>query len=657
MSQAGGNGMKGDQTIHSKATHPPAVAKLLQRGQRKFQWLLGDTGQGFDDVRWDMQSLQKEAVSGLPRYFHFSGFQSNQRLPAAFVETVKCWILLHYATNIRTMWHALQAAKSLWASLEPGQKESFAWSLVSESVLNEFEVWLVARYHPTTVHYRLSLIMKLSAFLAAHNICRPLYYVVQAPKPDAIAKLTLVGQEADRAKLPTPRALQALADLYQQRATEPPDRLLLAAAAILVVTGLRLTELLTLPEDCEVQEIHQGQKAYGLRYYKEKARGREKMFAVRWLTPLQAELAKEAIGEIRQLTAHARERARVLEAHPERVPIPGYKPDDGVDSPTLADIVGLKSWRSVRNRPWIELPSYRRPGETRYHYRMGDVETFLLRFRHTPLWVIDRGDGTQQLLSETLLIMPRNFLDSRTKPQWLLVEPVRAGHLQRFLATRKGVKSIFERFDIREADGTPCRLTSHQFRHWLNDLADKGGMPVASISRWMGRESWQETEAYRHATPDERLVWVKQGIRDGHIQGMLAAAFSELPFAERDSFLDGQVQAVHFTPMGLCIHDFAIEPCPYHLNCVRGCPDYLRTKGSSTERRRLLQVQADTEKALTDARQYAADHRVKTAAAWVRHHEETLAGIEAALAVDEQGDEPNGKLVKPEQGANHGPKV
>lgn len=642
---------------HSKTTHQQAIANLLQRGQRKFQQVLGDTGQRFDDVHWDMQSLQKETVSGTPRYFHFCSFQSNQPLPTIFVEMVKCWILLHHVTHIGTMWHSLQAAKNLWASFEPGLKESFAWSRLSETTLNEFEVWLAARYHPTTIHHRLSLIMKLSAFLAAHNICRPLYYTIQTPPPRDIAKLTLAGQEADSAKLPTPRALQALADLYQQRDIEPPVRFLLAATAVLVVTGLRLAELLTLPEACEVQEIHQGQQAYGLRYYKEKARGREKMLAVRWLTPLQAELAKEAIGEIRQLTIRARERARVLEAHPERVPIPGYRPNDRIDSSKLADIVGLKSWRSVRHGHWQELPSHKRPGELRYHYRIGDVETFLMHFRHTPLWVIDRGDGTQQLLSETLLLMPRNFLNSRTLPQWLLVEPVKAGHLQRFLATGQRVKSIFERLDIREVDGTPCRLTSHQFRHWLNDLADKGGMPVASISRWMGRENWQETETYRHATPDERLAWVRQGIQDGRIQGMVATAFSELPLAERDSFLEGQVQAVHFTPMGLCIHDFAIEPCPYHLNCVRGCPDYLRTKGSPTERRHLLQVKADTEKALAYACQYAADHQVETAVAWVKHHEETLAGIEASLAVDGQLDEPDGKLLHPEQGVKNGSKV
>lgn len=68
-------------------------------------------------------------------------------------------------------------------------------------------------------------------------------------------------------------------------------------------------------------------------------------------------------------------------------------------------------------------------------------------------------------------------------------------------------------------------------------------------------------------------------------------------------------------------------------------------------------MKADTEKALAYSRQYAADHQVETAAAWMRHHEEALAGIEAALAVDERLEEPDGKLIQPEQGANHGPKV
>ncbi len=220
-----------------------------------------------------------------------------------------------------------------------------------------------------------------------------------------------------------------------------------------------------------------------------------------------------------------------------------------------------------------------------------------------------------------MFILPRNFLDPNKAPIHLLVEPLRVGQLQRFLA------SVFERFNIREEDGSYCHITSHQFRHWLNDLADKGGMPVDSISRWLGRESRQQTDTYRHATPDERLRWVKQGIQDGQFQGAVADAYFTLPLAEHDSFLEGQVQAVHVTPMGICVHDFAVEPCPYHLNCLRGCPDYLRTRGDDRERRRLLRLKADTEEALAHAQRAAIEKGTVTVQAWVNHHEQLCAGL------------------------------
>jgi hypothetical protein len=61
------------------------------------------------------------------------------------------------------------------------------------------------------------------------------------------------------------------------------------------VTGFRIGELLTLPLDCEVEEPRGGKQQYGLRYYKEKARGGERMFAVRWLTDVGAELARRGL--------------------------------------------------------------------------------------------------------------------------------------------------------------------------------------------------------------------------------------------------------------------------------------------------------------------------------------------------------------------------
>jgi hypothetical protein len=200
-------------------------------------------------------------------------------------------------------------------------------------------------------------------------------------------------------------------------------------------------------------------------------------------------------------------------------------------------------------------------------------------------------------------------------------------------------------------------MTSHQFRHWLNYIADKGGLPVELQSRWMGREHPGDTEAYRHATVDERLEWVKAGIQDGKLAGSKASMYFELPNAMRDRYLDGEVQAVHFTALGLCLHDFAVTPCPYHLNCVRGCADYLRVKGSESERRHLVQIQQSTERALASAKTRASQPDGRIAEPWIRHCEETLKGVHAALAVDDQTESPQGGVMHPFRGRSRFEKV
>lgn len=630
------------------AANEPAISTLVGTGRRKFQQLLGHTGQTFASVNWDVSDLRDNTVSAIPRYFHFTCYQSEEALPAVYADVIKSWLLLNYS-NMGTAWSVLQAAKCFWAILERKSGRSFRWQGLSEADVNELEVWLASRYSDSTVYARLTAILNLANFLAARSICRPLFYVMQTPAPNRHGdRLTPVGETAHQEKLPSKRVLEGLANLYSGLATEAADRMLLCAVGILAVTGFRLGELLTLPVDCEVKETHKGQAVYGIRYYREKTSGGTKMLAVRWLTALQAELARQAIGEIRQLTQRARERARLLETHPDRIPILGYKPEERVDTATLSGILGFKDWRYVRTLARNGLPDHPEPGKLRKrYYVIGEVETYLLKYRCEPLWVVDRGDGRQQLLSQTLLIVPRNFFKSNTNPMWLLVEPVKSGHIQTFLAGGHGTQSVFERYDIREEDGSLCRLSSHRFRHWLSDVADKGGMPVDSIARWLGHENRLATEAYRHATFEERVQWVKQSIRNGQIHGALAEAYFEIPLVGRDVFLEGQIQAVHFTPMGICVHDFAIEPCPYHLNCVRGCPDYLRTRGDAKERRHLLRLKAETEKALAAARQHADEYRTGIAPAWVKHNEETLKGIEAALAVDEKTECPDGMLVKP----------
>ena len=620
-----------------------SIRALLAVAREKFAANLHMDVSVFDQPSWDVSGLKDRSIAREnPRLYFTQRRTLDLPLPSAYGDIVKSWLIIDRC-SVGNMGRRLDAVRILWEAIQRrrnGKPEAFAWRNLSEEDLSQAELLMRTSLSESTTYKLIVRLLVFTRFLAARGICRPLYYTPQTPRVEDFNRHTINGQEERRDRLPTEAALQGIADIHSAHAKEPADRLRAAAVAILVVSGFRIGELLTLPLDCEVEEVRGGKPRYGIRYYKEKARGAEKMFAVRWLTASGAELARQAIHEIRALTQDARARARVLEKTPHRVPIPGLH---WAARMTPADVVlalGVKG---------VPKPLPRHHDNQGVYYRAFEVEAFLRSIR-APLWTIDRRDGTFQMLSETLLITFRNSFHPGRAVFPLLVEPILISQIADFLSGGGGTPSAFERFGIREPDGSFCRMTSHQFRHWLNYVADKGGLPVELQSRWMGREYSRDTEAYRHATVDERLEWVKAGIQEGKLAGPKASTYFELPSAKRDRYLDGEVQAIHFTALGLCLHDFAVRPCPYHLNCVRGCADYLRVKGSESERRHLVQIQQSTERALAAAKARAGGPDGRIAEPWIRHCQETLEGVREALAVDDNTEFPQGSMTLPFRG-------
>ena len=606
----------------------PAIRALLAISREKFVADLRADVSAFDRAVWDVSSLRdRSSSSSNPRLYFTRHGTVDQPLPAAYGDVVKCWLILD-RHSVANMSRRLDAARLLWEAIHTrrnGRVETFSWQSFSEEDLSQAELLMRCSWKQSTTYRLVASLLVFARFLAARGLCRPLYYTPQTTRVEDFNRHTIAGQQDRRDRLPTQAALPGIADIYREHAKEPRDRLRAAAIAILAVTGFRIGELLTLPLDCEIEEHRGGSLRYGIRYYKEKSRGGEKLLAVRWLTPIGAELARKALQEIHSLTQDARARARVLEATPHRVPIPGFHWAARMTTADVACVLG-------RKHPSAGL-SYHRDDRGLY-VRAFEVEAFLLSLR-AALWTVDRRDGTFQMLSGTLLIAFKNTFHPGRPVFPLLVEPLVISQIADFLSGGYGTTSAFERFGIREPNGATCKMTSHQFRHWLNYIADRGGLPVELQSRWMGREHARDTDAYRHATVDERLEWVKAGIREGRMTGPKATMYFALPSVKRDHYLDGEIQAVHFTALGLCLHDFAVTPCPYHLNCIRGCADYVRVRGSQSERHHLVQIREATEQALSSAKTFAAGPGGVIAEPWIRHCEETLAGVRAALAVDD----------------------
>jgi hypothetical protein len=630
-----------------------AIQQLVAAAREKFALDFPSSPTMFGAPVWEVISLHDRTVNRSNRRIYFARYaNTGEPLPAEYANVVKSWLILN-RRSARNMGQRLGAARMLWEAIlarRAGDPGAFHWDKLSEEDLSQAELVMRSHWEETTTYKLTASMLVFTRFLADRGVCRPLYYTPQTPRVEDLNRHTIAGQQARRDRLPTETALNGLADIYRELANEPNDKLRMAALAILVVSGLRISELLTLPFDCEVEEARGGQPRYGLRYYREKTRGGAKMLAVRWLTATGADLARQAIRQIREITHEARERARILEQSPQRVPIPGFHWSARMTADEVAQALGLRRGSVFR----ISSERLARHRDRRgFFYRASEVEAYLRSLRAERLWTVDRRDGTQQMLSESLLIAFRGFFQTRKEVSRLLVEPVLISQMNDFGAGRgTQLKSVFQRFGIREPNGAFCRLTTHQFRHWLNHIADRGGLPVDLQTRWLGRENPKDTEAYRHASVDERLEWVKAGIRDGKLSGLKAEIYFELSRKERAVYLEGEIQAVHFTAFGLCLHDFALTPCPYHLNCVRGCPDYLRTKGDMKERHHLIQIRQATEQALQAARSQSA----VIAEPWIRHCEETLDGIGKALSVDDRAELADGALARiPPPSRSHGP--
>jgi hypothetical protein len=627
-------------TIRIAGETSAALSELIALAKERFAAVFSGHDHDFDALVWPIKQLRDRSTSGTTANLYFTRYGTlDQPLPTLYAEVVKSWLILELASSALTMSNKLGTARVLWEAILTrlgGQSQAFKWEGLCEEDLRQAENIMCEKWSLSTAYKRAVWLGAFAEFLASRLICRPLSYSPQTPRIEDSNRHTIAGQEERMALMPSKASLEGLADIYQRHAKEPPDRLRACALAILVVTGFRVNELLTLPEDCEVKEVRGGKQRYGVRYYKEKTRGGEKMFDVRWLTPAGAELACQAIAEIREITRGFRQRARLLEKNPGRVPIPGHSQRDRVSPAEAAQMIGLKQGQLLYESTCKELKRHR-DGDSSF-YRVAEIEAYLLSRRVERLWTLDRRDGTYQMLSESLFIVSRYFFHSGRNDCPLLIDPVTEQHISDFISGGKGrASSVFERFGITEPDGALCRVRSHQLRHWLNSMAEKGGLPLDLQTRWMGRENPRDTDAYRHLLPGERAEWVKEGIRTGEMFGSMARVYFELPADEKEDFLEGQIQIAHITPMGLCLRDLVHSPCQFALNCLRGCSDYLRVKGDQGQRQYLVQIQRTTERALALEREISATGN-QASKAWIREYEETLDGVRAALAIDNEVD-------------------
>ena len=566
---------------------------------------------GFDRSEWDelpgRRRLQKEG--NLRQRFH-GWAPDREPWPEEFATAAKAWIVMtemewghavRSLTGLRFLWDGIAAARDAnagdfrWTELRPEHLDAAVERIADHPM------------SPTTRHHRGSAIERFVGWLADNWIVSIVDWQHPFPGTTREAFATRAGRARRLDRLPTRRSVVGLAQIYNEAVT-PPDRLLICAIGIALLTGLRAEELLRLRADCLVTERQlDGSVRYGIRFYNEKTKGTAEKFATRWLSRLGAELAHDLLKEIGALTASARRMALVLEdeANREAVPLPAkYDGREWLRVNEFARLINyFRMSRAIRREEWVPAPAGE--GNLRWVVPIATVRRALQEMRLPT--DIDLGNGDSMKMSELLLIVPLDFF-SRKEAHTLLPMPVRYSDLVVFLGgkwnpewTRPDgtirhafmMPSAFERFGITEPDGQGgtriCRMRSHMLRHWLNTVANKAGMSAYLVTVWMQRKIRSHTSHYLHSvlyqeTPDSLAELVRENLLTGDAWGQASLQIQSLPVEDRRAFLERIIRVGHRVRGGVCVEDFTKHECAQKRACTSNCPRFYELLGVEEDR-------------------------------------------------------------------------
>ncbi|MDF2690821.1 MAG: uncharacterized protein K0S29_676 [Gammaproteobacteria bacterium] len=469
-------------------------------------------------------------------------------------------------------------------------------------------------------------------------------YKSSQKRPESYDRLSDTAKRRREKLMPKEEIFQALAAI-STKLTNVPDKIRMNIIKILVFTGFRIGEVLTLPANTLVEEFVLNQftaqpeidssgnkkSKIGLRYWPEK--GAEPR--IKWLPTEAGKLVKSVVMELIDLTKESREMASWLEENPDQIKLVGYQARDMLTVEDIKNLLGIKDANAFCRTRKIKMNKVK--GDAKLYVAYGDLVK-AISFERWDKPMLRLPNGKVQKLSESLCVVFFEQLSDARPFKLYLVRPISEQNISSFICGREGVKNVFERYGYLDHIGQPYKVRSHGFRHFLNTLANEGGLTDIELAWWFGRKNIGDNKAYDHRTATQMTEKARQMLLSGEVIGPIADAAKQMNPLDAKEFVAVQVNAVHHTPYGLCLHDFAQNPCDKHLNCLSGCKEFHRTKGNQEERKNLKLLKNQTTAALNQAK-LEQSQESWGAENWINHNQNIIQNIEKALAIDDEETE------------------
>ncbi|WP_094781134.1 hypothetical protein [Paraburkholderia ribeironis] len=476
-----------------------------------------------------------------------------------------------------------------------------------------------------------------------------------------------VGQEAKERrnkKLPTSALVETVGAISNRDDLSDSDLVRQRAMELCVCCGFRPCELLTLHVKCWIEEpqldeygqpmLGPGGKPairYGIRNVPAK-RGFENT-QIKWLPTVMVDVAKRALSDIKKVSEPFRKIARFMANRPGRTLLPEpWHSASGEELLSLADVyqvVGLSAADALGSaREFVQDAGITVVSLVQDRMKVTAVSKWELE-QH----LVERSGGetvfpaeqAHHELKDCLFVFPINFFHSIRASLNGTATLMKYGQFRDCFVGRATSKSIFERLGYRDEAGRPLKVTAYQFRHWLDTMAEDGGMSQIEIARHFGRKDIGHNAAYNQMTGLELAESIHKKRTKGKVQGPVTEAALKIKDPKRRSeFIISSTVTAHPSDIGICEHNWSATPCPNGRKCI-ACDTHTLEKGNPDHIARTQKLKSEAEEYVELARQETEDGTTG-ANNWLEFQKLTVERCDAALAVHNDASIPDGTLVE-----------
>ncbi|WP_459570993.1 integrase [Cupriavidus sp. 8B] len=566
-------------------------------------------------------------------------------LPLPFLDFAKAALVyLHDKRPVESQGQRIAALRCLEAALRDSTKGSRP-TAVDEMVLDSAVELAKQQVSPSVAYRTAGQLEYIAEFMRSKGFIRLRQrwaHGVKKPQEGG-SRISKEALTARQEKLPSVATLRALGAIFHD-AIEPSDVLISSVTGLMLCAPERINEVLRLRRNCLVEGEGEYRGKLGLRWSGSK--GAED--TTKWLPTEMVPIARRAIANLIKVTTPAQELAAWYTANPTKL----YLHEGAAhlrDKKVLTlEEIGLMLWGDETAtgpaNSWAKITNNlprQRLGGRRVGFLFEDVERAVLAmlpetFSYVP--------GAPELLChESMAIMRTNEMHSAKATYLCMFSCVSYTVITKHYGA-EGRLSIFERFSYTEDDGSPIELNSHSLRHYLNMLAQTGGLSSTEIAIFSGRKDVKQNRAYDHMTSDEVQAPIGQALKDGFTSELEPVFGGARKLVTRSEFESLGLTAAHTTDYGWCEHDFASEPCHLHRDCLN-CDEQECIKGEAHKEANLRSLKSETEHLLKVAREALSDEEYG-ADAWVEHQQLTLDRANSLLSILEDPAVPIGTRIR-----------